>query len=117
VWASLLKNIFVVLLVLVSDFLCSMFRLKRSIQRFSRVSIRHFSSEEGKAVAVSKPDGAIAKPVSAAAAQAPEGGSTFFQRFSSFLVGLGVGFGVSSYFIYNELVDSNEKLLDAINKK
>jgi hypothetical protein len=94
-----------------------MFRLKSSVQRFSRVSIRHFSSEEGKAVAVSKPDGAIAKPVSAAAAQAPKGGSTFFQRFSSFLVGLGVGFGVSSYFIYNELVDSNEKLLDAINKK
>ena len=36
-----------------------------------------------------------------------QNGSTFFQRFSSFLTGCGVGFGASAYFIYNELEDSN----------
>lgn len=37
------------------------------------------------------------------------GGSTFFQRFASFLTGCGVGFGVSFYYIYTELINSNEK--------
>lgn len=41
------------------------------------------------------------------AAKSSSGGSTFFQRFSSFLTGLGVGFGLSAYFIHQELADSN----------
>jgi hypothetical protein len=52
----------------------------------------------------------------AAKAAAPSGGSTFLQRFSSFLAGCGVGFGVSFYFIYTELVDSNENLLRNIKQ-
>jgi hypothetical protein len=36
-------------------------------------------------------------------------GSTFFERLTSFLVGCAVGFGSISYFVYNELVESNEK--------
>jgi hypothetical protein len=46
---------------------------------------------------------------SAPASTASKGGSSFFQRFSSFLAGCGVGFGVSFYYIYEELVESNEK--------
>eukprot|EP01038_Epipyxis_sp_PR26KG_P013328 gene13328-17865_t len=37
-------------------------------------------------------------------------GSTFAQRLSAFLVGCGVGFGVSFYFIYEELLASNAKI-------
>lgn len=51
---------------------------------------------------------ALAAPVKASPPAAPSSnGSTFFQRFSSFLTGCGVGFAASAYFIYNELEDSN----------
>lgn len=43
-------------------------------------------------------------------ASVKKSGSTFLQRFSAFLAGCGVGFGVSVYFIYNELVESNERI-------
>ena len=82
-------------------------------------AVRMFSSE----LAATKPTEAIKSP---AAVQAPQtqtvvskgssGGSTFFQRFSSFLAGCGVGFGVSSYFIYDELIASNNKLSKDIQK-
>lgn len=49
--------------------------------------------------------------------QSSRGGSTFFERLSSFLAGCGVGFGSSIYFIYNELVDANEKLEKALQNK
>ncbi|RYH05361.1 hypothetical protein EON65_44920 [archaeon] len=49
-------------------------------------------------------------------AKTSSGGSTFFQRFSSFLTGLGVGFGLSAYFIHQELVDSNAILQRDIQK-
>ena len=45
-----------------------------------------------------------------------KGGSSFFQRLTSFCVGLGVGLGTSYYFIYEELRDSNFKLERHINQ-
>lgn len=67
----------------------------------------------------------VAAPVAPAAPANPSsGGSTFFQRFSSFLTGCGVGFGLSFYFIYQDLEESNRKFqrdIDALcaqlNKK
>jgi hypothetical protein len=44
------------------------------------------------------------------------GGSSFFQRLSSFFAGLGVGFSISTYFLYNELEDSNKKFAQYIEK-
>lgn len=38
------------------------------------------------------------------------GGSTFFQRLSSFLAGCGVGFGATFYFLLDQLEESNNKL-------
>eukprot|EP00598_Pedospumella_elongata_P009660 CAMPEP_0184994754 /NCGR_PEP_ID=MMETSP1098-20130426/50501_1 /TAXON_ID=89044 /ORGANISM="Spumella elongata, Strain CCAP 955/1" /LENGTH=72 /DNA_ID=CAMNT_0027520879 /DNA_START=66 /DNA_END=284 /DNA_ORIENTATION=+ len=63
--------------------------------------VRNFSSEA---------------PKIAAAPVVKSGGSTFFQRFTSFLAGTGVGFGVSYYFIYCELIDSNNHLERKIAK-
>lgn len=77
-------------------------------QRLSRTAVRRFlSSEVAKIVETPK----VVAPTAAApvVTVAPSGGSTFFQRFSSFLTGCGVGFGLSFYFIYNELEESNEK--------
>eukprot|EP01031_Cornospumella_fuschlensis_P027941 gene27940-33740_t len=54
-------------------------------------------------VAPATPPAAVKAP----AAKSTSGGSTFFQRLSSFLTGLGVGFGLSAYFIHQELTDSN----------
>lgn len=78
-----------------------MFRLHKVVKSGSSLSIRRFSE------AASKPE---ATPAPAS------GGSTFLQRFSSFLAGCGVGFGLSYYFIYEELVNSNENLLRNIKK-
>jgi hypothetical protein len=40
---------------------------------------------------------------------ASNGGSSLFQRLSAFLVGCGVGFGSSQYFVIEELHESNSK--------
>jgi hypothetical protein len=85
------------------------------LRRISKVlvsSSRRLSTEIAPA---KKPEGAVAaaSPSSASSdsvRKAADGGSTFFQRFSSFLAGCGVGFGVTIYFVYNELIESNEKL-------
>ncbi len=73
------------------------------------VTVRRYLSTEVAKV----PEAVAAKPVAAAAPKAApvvvSGGSTFFQRFSSFLTGCGVGFGVCFYFVYNELEESNAK--------
>ena len=42
-------------------------------------------------------------------------GSTFLQRLTSFLAGLGLGLGTTSYFILSELKESNEKFSLQIN--
>lgn len=78
-----------------------MFRLNSSLQRSALRVARNFSTEA---------------PKSAAAPVVKSGGSTFFQRFTSFLAGTGVGFGVSYYFIYCELIDSNNHLERKIAK-
>ncbi len=78
-----------------------MFRLNSSLQRSAVRAVRNFSSEA---------------PKIAAAPVVKSGGSTFFQRFTSFLAGTGVGFGVSYYFIYCELIDSNNHLERKIAK-
>jgi hypothetical protein len=60
------------------------------------------------------------KPVVASADSAvtasKSGGSSFFQRFSSFLAGCGVGFGISGYYIFNELEESNRKFAKDIQQ-
>lgn len=82
---------------------------RRTAQLTAR-SIRRFSSEITPAA---KAENQVAKPSahsgSSSTSSASTGGSTFFQRFSSFLAGCGVGFGVTMYFVYNELADANEK--------
>jgi hypothetical protein len=56
-------------------------------------------------------------PVTPAPVAAPvKAGSSFFQRLSAFLAGCGVGFGVSFYFIYNELAEANEMLARSIKQ-
>lgn len=62
--------------------------------------------------AVPKP----AAPVSTIAVRA----STLFERLSSFLIGTGIGFGLTFYFILEELKTSNKMLethLDKISKR
>ena len=78
-----------------------MFRITRPVLKtFVRLN-KKFSTEAPKVVAPEAPK---------------TGGSSFFQRLSSFLAGCGVGFGVSFYFIYNELIDSNERLVRTIKQ-
>ena len=45
-----------------------------------------------------------------------KGGSSFLQRLNAFLSGLGLGFGMASYFIYTELERSNEKFSMQMNQ-
>eukprot|EP01039_Chlorochromonas_danica_P000372 gene372-403_t len=87
----------------------------------SRLFQRQFIRRLSDATAKTQPAAAPVKPVVAASAPAavvtkPSGGSTFFQRLSSFLTGLGVGFGLSGYFIYQELAESNAALQRDIAK-
>ena len=59
------------------------------------------------------------KPVkspSSVEAPRPAGGSSFFQRLGSFLAGLGIGFGASFYYIYEELEASNRRLENEIRQ-
>lgn len=81
-----------------------MFRLNASLQRSAMRAVRNFSTDVPPVKAT------VAAPV------VKSGGSTFFQRFSSFLAGTGVGFGISYYFIYCELIDSNNHLERKIAK-
>ena len=79
---------------------------KQSEQMFKMTINRRLSTQE-IATKTATPVMKVAPPTPSVV---NKGGSSFFQRFSSFLAGCGVGFGVSWYFIYNELVESNEKL-------
>lgn len=88
-----------------------MFRLNRFVQRSVVQGTKRFSSDVPAKVAAPQAPVKVASPPSSSS-----GGSTFFQRFSSFLAGCGVGFGTSYYFLYSELVDSNECLLRNIKQ-
>ena len=44
------------------------------------------------------------------------GGSSFFQRLNSFLVGTGIGFGSCFYFVHDELKESNNKFENYLDK-
>lgn len=82
----------------------------RNFQRSVRIVGRKFSE-----IAVAKPaDTGLVQPI--VAAPVKNNSSSFFQRFFSFITGCGVGFGISSYYIYDELIDSNEKLSKDIKK-
>lgn len=87
-----------------------MFRFNKYVQRSVACGVKRCFSELPAKVAPPQ------VPAAAAAAKPSSGGSTFFQRFSSFLAGCGVGFGVSYYFLYSELVESNESLLRNIKQ-
>lgn len=84
----------------------------------SLINIRRNFSELAKSSATPAP--AVSTEKIAASKSSGGGGSSFLQRLSSFFVGCGVGFGISYYSIYTELVDSNEKFeadLKDIRKK
>lgn len=66
------------------------------------------SAEAGSSAAV--------KPAVAGFTAAPSKGSSFFQRFSSFMVGSGLGFSATFYFILEELRESNKKFESYLTK-
>ena len=57
-------------------------------------------------------------PVSTPTVSTPSsrGGSSFFQRLNSFLVGSAIGFGSCFYFIHQELKESNTKFENYLEK-
>lgn len=68
--------------------------------RYSQKSIRFLNQfSTSTTIQSSAPTAAPIKPTSR--------GSTFFERLLAFTAGLGVGFGISFYQIYDELVTSN----------
>jgi hypothetical protein len=90
----------------------------------NRSSRRLLSTTEGK-IAPSSGPGSVAvstqpQPVKVTPTPVPpkveSGGSTFFQRFSSFLAGCGVGFGVTYYFLLNEVEEGNARLMREISQ-
>lgn len=80
---------------------------RRIVTRTFRTARAKFSTAITEKPSTPQPAPVAVK--SPSAAPPTSGGSTFFQRFASFLTGCGVGFGVSFYYIYTELLDSNEK--------
>ena len=102
--------------ILASDFwLLDMFRCVASNQQqLLRRSCSSIATSTTAASLPAVPQKAVAAPV------ASRSGSIFFERFSSFLVGSGLGFGGTFYFILEELRDSNKQLtshLDKLNKR
>ena len=84
----------------------------RQIGSVSRSYRRTLSSEVAKPVEnVSEK---MLKEAAPAAKEAPSS-SSFTQRLTGFLVGCGVGFGISFYLISDELRDSNEQFERALN--
>lgn len=79
-------------------------RIMRKEIAKTRSAVRQLSAS-GKEISASS-SAAITSPKPTTSG----GGSSFFQRLSSFLTGCGVGFGLSFYFLYQELQDSNLKL-------
>ena len=73
-------------------------------QRFVTRSSSSITSAEAGSTAVSK---SFVAPIKVVAA--PSKGSSFFQRFSAFMVGSGLGFSATFYFILEELRESNKK--------
>jgi hypothetical protein len=99
-----------------------MLRIQRSVRLGAIKCIRKLSDQAEKAVAIpatsAQSSSAVAFPKagSQSSGSAKAGGSTFIQRFVSFLAGCGVGFGTGMYFVYNQLVESNEVLLRNIKQ-
>eukprot|EP01031_Cornospumella_fuschlensis_P033379 gene33380-40383_t len=79
------------------------FALQAQKRRLSELAKTETKANSPATVAPATPPTTVKAP----AANSSSGGSTFFQRLSSFLTGLGVGFGLSAYFIHQELTDSN----------
>lgn len=87
--------------------------LRRVLSKQQTIMCKKFSSEVAK-ISPPTPPGAVA---SAEPKVVPKsGGSSFVQRFTSFLVGAGIGFGSSYYFIFNELHESNERFESHLKK-
>ncbi len=84
----------------------------RHLHRSIKIVGRKFSTE----ISATKPaaEASLAQPI--VAAPIKSGGSSFFQRFFSFIAGCGVGFGLSAFYIYDELIESNNKLAKDIKK-
>ncbi len=83
----------------------------RHIQKSIKIVGRKFSTE----IAPTKPvETSVVQPI--VTTPSKSGGSTFFQRFFSFMAGCGVGFGLSAFYIYDELIESNNKLAKDIKK-
>lgn len=95
--------------------------IQRTIRRVGEVRIAAGGLTRYLSTAVVAPAKQLTQPASGAVANVKptqsSRGSTFFERLSSFLAGCGVGFGTSIYFIYNELVDANEKLEKTLQNK
>lgn len=79
---------------------------------FVRNSFR-LSSRQRLPFSTTLPSTDLAKPV---ALKLTSSGSTFFQRLTSFLAGLGIGLGATFLLISNELSESNEKILTKIER-
>ena len=82
--------------------------------RNARLVRKQFFSAENK-IAATSGENAV-KKAEAPQAVVTKGGSSFFQRFASFLTGCGVGFGMSYYFLLQDLEESNQKLAQEIAK-
>lgn len=96
--------------------------IQRTIRQIGKVGITEGRLTRYLSTSVVAPAKQLTQPTTGAVAnvkptQSSKGGSTFFERLSSFLAGCGVGFGTSIYFIYNELVDANEKLEKTLQNK
>ena len=59
---------------------------------------------------------AVPATTSTASTSSSRGGSSFFQRLNSFLVGSALGFGSCFYFIHQELKESNNKFEHYLEK-
>lgn len=90
-----------------------MIRLVRSL---ARVNISRQNRSCGTSIAAAKPAAAPAAAVKEApkAAPAKEGG--FLNRFASFLVGVGFGFGANMWFLHEELTASNKQLDQSVKE-
>lgn len=76
---------------------------------------RKLLSTEAKITTTNTSDVKKIEPKPVVAAPATTGGSSFSQRLSSFLAGCGVGFGLTYYFLLNELEESNQQLFRDIS--
>jgi hypothetical protein len=92
----------------------------RAFSRNQKSSLRFFSDQIAKRLENKTELSTNAIPSASSSPPKSSGGSTFIQRFTSFLTGCGVGFGLGFYFVYEELQNSNsrfEKDIKALREK